>query len=71
MQKCSRFFIRCRFWYLSFVTSSNTTAAGACTGLVAPNKIKEVYGIFKAYVTRVGSGPFPTELLTKVLRWHV
>jgi len=46
-----------------FVTSSNTTAAGACTGLgVAPNQIKEVYGIFKAYTTRVGSGPFPTEL---------
>jgi adenylosuccinate synthase len=46
-----------------FVTSSNTTAAGACTGLgVAPNRIGEVYGIFKAYTTRVGSGPFPTEL---------
>jgi adenylosuccinate synthase len=46
-----------------FVTSSTTTAAGACTGLgVAPNKINEVFGIFKAYVTRVGSGPFPTEL---------
>jgi adenylosuccinate synthase len=46
-----------------YVTSSNTTAAGACTGLgIAPNKIKEVFGIFKAYVTRVGSGPFPTEL---------
>lgn len=46
-----------------FVTSSNTTAAGACTGLgVAPNKIKEAFGIFKAYTTRVGSGPFPTEL---------
>lgn len=46
-----------------FVTSSNTTAAGACTGLgVAPNHIKEVFGIFKAYTTRVGSGPFPTEL---------
>ena len=46
-----------------FVTSSNTTAAGACTGLgIAPNNIKEVYGIFKAYTTRVGSGPFPTEL---------
>ncbi|MGB1830819.1 MAG: adenylosuccinate synthase [Flavobacteriaceae bacterium] len=46
-----------------FVTSSTTTAAGACTGLgIAPNKIKEVYGIFKAYTTRVGSGPFPTEL---------
>ncbi len=46
-----------------FVTSSNTTAAGACTGLgVAPNRIKEVFGIFKAYTTRVGSGPFPTEL---------
>lgn len=46
-----------------FVTSSNTTAAGACTGLgIAPNSIGEVYGIFKAYTTRVGSGPFPTEL---------
>ncbi len=46
-----------------FVTSSNTTAAGACTGLgVAPNKIGKGFGIFKAYVTRVGSGPFPTEL---------
>lgn len=46
-----------------FVTSSNTTAAGACTGLgVAPNRIGEVFGIFKAYTTRVGSGPFPTEL---------
>ncbi len=47
-----------------FVTSSNTMAAGACTGLgVAPSKIGEVFGIFKAYCTRVGSGPFPTELL--------
>lgn len=46
-----------------FVTSSNTTAAGACTGLgVSPNRIGEVFGIFKAYTTRVGSGPFPTEL---------
>ena len=46
-----------------YVTSSNTTAAGACTGLgVPPNSIKEVFGIFKAYTTRVGSGPFPTEL---------
>ena len=46
-----------------YVTSSNTTAAGACTGLgVAPGDIGEVYGIFKAYATRVGSGPFPTEL---------
>ena len=46
-----------------FVTSSNTVCAGACAGLgVAPNKIGEVYGIFKAYCTRVGSGPFPTEL---------
>ncbi|MDM1397307.1 adenylosuccinate synthase [Myroides odoratimimus] len=46
-----------------FVTSSTTTAAGACTGLgVAPNKVKNVFGIFKAYTTRVGSGPFPTEL---------
>ena len=49
-----------------FVTSSNTTAAGACTGLgIAPNKIKEVYGIFKASTTRVGSGPFPTEDFTE------
>ena len=46
-----------------FVTSSNTVCAGACTGLgVAPGKIGEVFGIFKAYCTRVGSGPFPTEL---------
>ncbi|MDD7888101.1 adenylosuccinate synthase [Flavivirga sp. 57AJ16] len=46
-----------------FVTSSNTTAAGACTGLgVSPNQIGDVFGIFKAYTTRVGSGPFPTEL---------
>lgn len=46
-----------------FVTSSNTTAAGACTGLgIAPNNIGDVFGIFKAYTTRVGSGPFPTEL---------
>jgi adenylosuccinate synthase len=46
-----------------FVTSSNTTAAGACTGLgIAPTSIGEVFGIFKAYTTRVGSGPFPTEL---------
>lgn len=46
-----------------FVTSSTTTAAGACTGLgIAPNKIGEAFGIFKAYTTRVGSGPFPTEL---------
>ena len=46
-----------------FVTSSTTTAAGACTGLgIAPNTIGEVFGIFKAYATRVGSGPFPTEL---------
>lgn len=46
-----------------FVTSSSTMAAGACTGLgVAPGQIGEVYGIFKAYCTRVGSGPFPTEL---------
>ncbi|MEW5676044.1 adenylosuccinate synthase [Flavobacterium enshiense] len=50
-----------------FVTSSNTTAAGACTGLgIAPNRVKEVFGIFKAYTTRVGSGPFPTELFDEV-----
>jgi adenylosuccinate synthase len=46
-----------------FVTSSNTITAGACTGLgIAPNQINDVFGIFKAYCTRVGSGPFPTEL---------
>jgi adenylosuccinate synthase len=46
-----------------FVTSSNTVTAGTCTGLgVAPTKIGDVIGIFKAYCTRVGSGPFPTEL---------
>jgi adenylosuccinate synthase len=46
-----------------YVTSSHTTAAAACTGLgLAPNQIGEVYGLFKAYCTRVGSGPFPTEL---------
>lgn len=46
-----------------FVTSSNTITAGACSGLgVAPNRIGDVFGIFKAYCTRVGSGPFPTEL---------
>ena len=50
-----------------YVTSSSTTAAGACIGLgVAPNKIKEVFGIFKAYTTRVGSGPFPTELFDEI-----
>ena len=50
-----------------FVTSSNTTAAGACTGLgIAPNQIGEVFGIFKAYTTRVGSGPFPTELFDEI-----
>ncbi len=50
-----------------FVTSSNTITAGACTGLgVAPNQITDVFGIFKAYCTRVGSGPFPTELYDEV-----
>lgn len=50
-----------------FVTSSNTITAGACTGLgIAPNKIGDVFGIFKAYCTRVGSGPFPTELDNEV-----
>ncbi|MEG1954450.1 MAG: adenylosuccinate synthase [Mucinivorans sp.] len=49
-----------------FVTSSNTICAGACTGLgIAPGRIGEVYGIFKAYCTRVGSGPFPTELFNE------
>jgi adenylosuccinate synthase len=50
-----------------FVTSSNTITAGACTGLgIAPNNIGKVFGIFKAYCTRVGSGPFPTELFDEV-----
>ena len=50
-----------------FVTSSNTVCAGACTGLgISPHSIGEVFGIFKAYVTRVGSGPFPTELFDEV-----
>tara|TARA_B100001109_G_scaffold212892_1_gene181118 strand:+ start:3402 stop:4673 length:1272 start_codon:yes stop_codon:yes gene_type:complete len=50
-----------------YVTSSNTTSAGACTGLgIAPNKINKVFGIFKAYTTRVGSGPFPTELFDPI-----
>ena len=52
------------FGTFPFVTSSNTISAGVCTGLgIAPQKIKEVFGISKAYCTRVGSGPFPTELL--------
>ncbi|MDA0714734.1 MAG: adenylosuccinate synthase [Bacteroidetes bacterium] len=50
-----------------YVTSSNTVSAGACTGLgVAPNRIGDVHGIFKAYCTRVGSGPFPTELKDEI-----
>ena len=50
-----------------FVTSSNTTTAGACVGLgVSPKKIGNVFGIFKAYCTRVGAGPFPTELFDQV-----
>src|SRR5438046_9467271 len=51
------------FGTFPFVTSSNTISAGVCNGLgVAPQKIKEVIGVSKAYCTRVGSGPFPTEL---------
>ena len=51
------------FGTFPFVTSSNTISAGVCTGLgIAPQKIKDVYGVSKAYCTRVGSGPFPTEL---------
>jgi adenylosuccinate synthase len=50
-----------------FVTSSNTITAGTCTGLgVPPTSINKVIGIFKAYCTRVGSGPFPTELLNEI-----
>ena len=49
-----------------YVTSSNTMSAGVCTGLgIAPSRVGKVYGIFKAYCTRVGSGPFPTELFDK------
>ena len=52
-----------------FVTSSNTICAGACTGLgIGPNRIGEVYGIMKAYCTRVGAGPFPTELFDETGR---
>ena len=55
-----------------FVTSSNTICAGACTGLgVAPGKIGNVYGIFKAYCTRVGSGPFPTELFDETGNFYL
>ena len=50
-----------------YVTSSNTITAGTCTGLgIAPNKIKRIVGIFKAYCTRVGSGPFPSELKDEI-----
>ena len=50
-----------------FVTSSSTTCAGACIGLgIAPSTIGEVEGVFKAYCTRVGSGPFPTELFDDI-----
>ena len=50
-----------------FVTSSNTISAGACNGLgIAPNKIKNIIGIFKSYCTRVGNGPFPTELTDEI-----
>lgn len=49
-----------------YVTSSNTTAGGICTGLgIAPNKLETVVGIVKAYTTRVGEGPFPTELVNE------
>lgn len=55
------------FGTFPYVTSSNTISAGVCNGLgVAPQKIKEVYGVSKAYCTRVGSGPFPTELENEV-----
>ena len=55
-----------------FVTSSNTICAGACTGLgIAPQKIGRVFGIFKAYCTRVGMGPFPTELTDATGDWIV
>mgnify|MGYP000279056586 FL=1 len=54
-----------------FVSSSSTTCGGVCTGLgVAPNKLGEVYGIFKAYSTRVGAGPFPVELFDENGRHH-
>ena len=55
-------FLDIDFGTYPYVTSSNTIAAGVCTGLgIAPNRIGEVYGLFKAYTTRVGEGPFPTE----------
>ncbi len=51
------------FGTFPFVTSSNTISAGVCTGFrVAPQKIRDLIGVTKAYCTRVGSGPFPTEL---------
>ncbi|MFN0203295.1 MAG: adenylosuccinate synthase [Bacteroidia bacterium] len=60
-------FLDIDFGTYPFVTSSNTTTAGACTGLgISPTRINKVYGIFKAYCTRVGSGPFPTELNDEV-----
>lgn len=56
-------FLDINFGTYPFVTSSNTTAGGICTGLgIAPNRIGKIYGLFKAYCTRVGEGPFPTEL---------
>ena len=55
-----------------FVTSSNTISAAVCTGLgIAPNKIGNVFGVFKAYCTRVGSGPFPTDYLIKMVNYYV
>jgi adenylosuccinate synthase len=54
-----------------FVTSSNTTATGACVGLGIAQIKKEVYGIFKAYVTRVGSGPFQQNFWRRWQQWHV
>lgn len=60
-------FLDVDFGTYPFVTSSNTTSAGACIGLgISPRHIRKVYGIFKAYCTRVGSGPFPTELDNEV-----
>ncbi len=55
------------FGSFPFVTSSNTSSAGVCSGLgIPPSKVENVYGIFKAYCTRVGAGPFPTELFDEV-----
>ena len=69
--RSSRIITGYRFWNISFCNLLYNNRAGACTGLgIAPNKINEVIGIFKAYTTRVGSGPFPTELHDDIGKLH-